>query len=466
MAKPLFSPRPYQEKILNLSLASIKNGENPIIELDCGMGKRLLTMWLSKKLLPSHKVIILLNSSASLFETKRFMETVLPTKVKLRILTSQIPSSMRWKLLNEGDIILSLPQTLANTLKRHGGSFPPEPSWAIIINEVDQIIRRTSYRIVLKQPFQLLLSNLEDKVVICMSGTLRDEHYVMDDSQLQIRQDLETLRGIIPRSRVIYMDDVWEEARNFVTVTSVEVILIEDTWTKGVADVLELHIAELREKAKQLGIPIRSDRGAVSTGYFPEDEEQEKLLKTLSRAYLVRKYLFAMPARNAVQHLYSLFSKKDVTEAWQNLPVIRGKTQMIFSLLHKARFGVVLCSYLSMQNEIASLLKAKGFHVFTVSGKTPNRAQVIETARTFSEPRILVMSNVGERDIDLPEADVLIIYDVVNTPKTVYQKLKRSRDGKAFVLAYKDTQEENKVGKVLGKVGLRYSWSLEFVSNN
>ncbi len=465
MEKPLFSPRPYQKKILDLSLTSIEHGKNPIIELDCGMGKRLVTMWLSERLVLTRKVIILLNSSASLFETKRFMEMVLPKEIKLRTLTSQIPSAMRWKLLNEGDIILTLPQTLANTLRKHGGSLPTEVQWAIIINEVDQIIRRTSYRFALKQPFQFLLSHLEGKTVIGMSGTLRDEHYVMDEQQLQIRQDLETLKQVIPRSRIIYMDEVWEEAKKFISVTTVEIIPVEDDWTKNVADLLELHISGLKDKAKQIGIPLRG-WGTIPRGFLPETDEQEKLLRNLSKAYLVRKYLFAMPARKAMQHLYSLLSKEEINTAWQDLPAFRRKTQVISPLLKNANFGVVLCSYLSMQSEIALSLESKGFQVFTVSGKTSNRARIIETARTSSGRRVLIMSNIGERDIDLPEADVLIIYDVVNTPKVVYQKLKRSRGGNAFVLAYKNTQEENKVKNVLSKIGLRYSWSLSFSSNS
>ncbi len=461
MENPTFSPRPYQRKILDLSLSLINEGKNPIIELDCGMGKRLLTMWLGEKLAQTHKVIVLLNSSASLFETKRFMEAALSPKIKLRTITSQIPSVMRWKLLNDGEIVLSLPQTLANTLKKHGGLLPSGSRWAVIINEVDQIIRRTSYRIALKQPFQLFLSLLEGETIIGMSGTLRDEHYVMDERQLQIRRDLETLKGVIPRSSVIYMDEVWDEAKDFITVTNVEVVPVEDTWTRNVSDLLELHISELKDKAKQLGIPLRGWRVAAS-GYLSEDEEQERILQNLSRAYLIRKYLFAMPARKVISYLYSLLPKDEVQTAWQDLPPFRRKTQMIYSLLEKTRFGVVLCSYLSMQSEIALFLKSKGLEVLTVSGRTRNRASIIEKAKNSSNQRVLIMSNVGERDIDLPEADVLIIYDIVNTPKVVYQKLKRSRGGNAFVLSYKDTQEENKVKNVLNKIGLRYSWSLSF----
>ncbi len=200
----------------------------------------------------------------------------------------------------------------------------------------------------------------------------------------------------------------------------------------------------------------------AASGYLSEDEEQERILQNLSRAYLIRKYLFAMPARKVISYLYSLLPKDEVQTAWQDLPPFRRKTQMIYSLLEKTRFGVVLCSYLSMQSEIALFLKSKGLEVLTVSGRTRNRASIIEKAKNSSNQRVLIMSNVGERDIDLPEADVLIIYDIVNTPKVVYQKLKRSRGGNAFVLSYKDTQEENKVKNVLNKIGLRYSWSLSF----
>jgi ERCC4-related helicase len=69
------------------------------------------------------------------------------------------------------------------------------------------------------------------------------------------------------------------------------------------------------------------------------------------------------------------------------------------------------------------------------------------------------MSPVGERDIDLPEADKLIIFDSVRTIKTVYQQLKRIRGGKGVFLYYKDTYEERKINAVISNLLERYPWS-------
>ena len=72
---------------------------------------------------------------------------------------------------------------------------------------------------------------------------------------------------------------------------------------------------------------------------------------------------------------------------------------------------------------------------------------------------VLIMTSVGERDIDIPQADLLIVYDVVNTVKTMYQRMKRTRGGKVLCLCYQDTFEEKKVNRLLNEIAKRYPWS-------
>jgi ERCC4-related helicase len=69
------------------------------------------------------------------------------------------------------------------------------------------------------------------------------------------------------------------------------------------------------------------------------------------------------------------------------------------------------------------------------------------------------MTSVGERDIDIPQADLLIVYDVVNTVKTMYQRMKRTRGGTVLCLCYNDTFEEKKVDRLLNEISKKYYWS-------
>ena len=74
-------------------------------------------------------------------------------------------------------------------------------------------------------------------------------------------------------------------------------------------------------------------------------------------------------------------------------------------------------------------------------------------------PSGFYLGGVGERDIDIPQADLLIVYDVVNTVKTMYQRMKRTRGGTVLTLCYRDTFEEKKVNRLLSEIAKRYPWS-------
>ena len=90
-----------------------------------------------------------------------------------------------------------------------------------------------------------------------------------------------------------------------------------------------------------------------------------------------------------------------------------------------------------------------------------DKNKVLEEFKHSTKSASLVISPVGERDLDIPQADLLIIYDVVNTVKTVYQRLKRIRKGKIVVLCYEDTSEEKKVSRLLENMARRYPWSIK-----
>ena len=73
------------------------------------------------------------------------------------------------------------------------------------------------------------------------------------------------------------------------------------------------------------------------------------------------------------------------------------------------------------------------------------------------------MSPVGERDIDLPEAEKLVVFDCVRTVKTVYQRIKRIRGGHSIFLFYADTYEAKKVHSVISDLIERYPWSTKLL---
>ena len=67
-----FDTRQYQEYILR----RIKENRNHniLVELDCGLGKRVLTYKLVTEQFPQTRVIITVNSSSSLQETAQYLE--------------------------------------------------------------------------------------------------------------------------------------------------------------------------------------------------------------------------------------------------------------------------------------------------------------------------------------------------------------------------------------------------------
>ncbi|MHA1676142.1 MAG: hypothetical protein ACTSU6_03080, partial [Candidatus Njordarchaeales archaeon] len=58
------------------------------------------------------------------------------------------------------------------------------------------------------------------------------------------------------------------------------------------------------------------------------------------------------------------------------------------------------------------------------------------------------------------EADLVLVHDVVNTVKTMYQRFKRGRRSFVLILVYKDTFEEIKVKKLLDRMQKLYPWSI------
>jgi len=125
--------------------------------------------------------------------------------------------------------------------------------------------------------------------------------------------------------------------------------------------------------------------------------------------------------------------------------------------------SVVLCSYLDTVDTVSDLIENVGIPTVKITGQVPHhqRIEALDEFRQSNKQMVAVLSNVGERDLDIPEAELLIVFDLIRTAKTVYQKLKRSRGGICRILFYNETREQQKVNSVLQKIEEKYSWSTE-----
>jgi len=163
-----------------------------------------------------------------------------------------------------------------------------------------------------------------------------------------------------------------------------------------------------------------------------------------------------MPAQTYQNHLYRYGFTK---EALPDFPLISGKEEISINIAIQNEKTTILCSFLSTVHSIAEQLMEKGIDVFIVEGKTRNKNEIIMNFKNHDKKAVLILSPVGERDLDIPQTDILIVYDLVNSPKTVYQKMKRSRGGKVIILFYEGTAERNKVKRVVNDIIVKYPWS-------
>ena len=89
-----------------------------------------------------------------------------------------------------------------------------------------------------------------------------------------------------------------------------------------------------------------------------------------------------------------------------------------------------------------------------------DKSKIINEFRNCNTMKaVLIMTQVGERDLDIPEAKLIIVYDIVNTTKTMYQRFKRTRGGQVICLYYEDTSEKEKIKRLFNDIQEKYSWS-------
>lgn len=460
-----FDTRQYQEHILR----RIKENRNHniLVELDCGLGKRVLTYKLVTEQFPQTRFIITVNSSSSLQETAQYLEKEYGGVEGLGILAPNVQGPRREQLLRESRVVLCTPRVLANILKK--GNLTPTNFDGLMINEVDTILRRVGQERVLIQPWNYLLEFFKDNWIIGLSGTLRDDHVVFTQEQLQIRNELQTLAAFLPNVELISMNELADtDLSEFIKPTILDAVPVTSPVVRATSLVIDNLIQSTREEIHQR---VREETGQ-SIGELPESTRilhlilhelpiSEELAQQYSGLLMTRKYLYGMASKSFRRYLHHpiLKSNIDVNRMMQDWPKITPKSLKAQELALNADKTVILTSYLNVVSEIDSLLKVKGVNTFQLTGRTQDKQAVLSQFKQAKPPAAVILSPVGERDLDLPDADLLIICDTVNTTKTVYQKMKRSRGGRVVFLVYADTSEVEKLRRLLDNIMERYPWS-------
>jgi ERCC4-related helicase len=463
--KPKYTPRGYQTYILN----RIRDLEEKsiLIELDCGLGKRFITNQIIAEQYPKLKFIIIVHSTSSLAETVDYLRNEYASiGDELGELSSRIRSGIRKKILEERRVIIATPQVLA-------GMVDKEPELldqfdALLINEIDTIVRRTGRNAVLVFPWSKLISFFSEKWIIGMSGTLRDDHAVFTKEQLQIRNELNTIMKYIPNATLISMEDLYEtDIEDYLEPTLIAMSTVPNSKIKSISLVLDELIRNTRmEIMNQLAETDNLDlingdarRVHLLLARLPITDE---LKSRYSGLLLLRKYVYGMPPKQFLRLFYSDFIKQyfNPSSLRRMLPKISPKVTRVLEIAMRYNKSVVLTSYLEMVSQISDVLKKAGLSVYVVTGQTRNKSTVLSNFKAEESPSGLVMSPVGERDLDIPQADIMIVCDTINTTKTMYQKFKRTRGGLVVLLAYESTSEERKVKHLMQRVIERYPWSI------
>ena len=349
-----------------------------------------------------------------------------------------------------------------------------EPFEMILINEVDTLVRRTGTRTAIVFPWPSLLMYLRGKWLIGMSGTLRDDHAVFNDEQMEIRKELDTLRQFFPGAELITMEDLYDtDVEDYLEPTFLTVITVNDPKIRTISKVIDELIRntrtdimnELAEDDNHHLIDGDARRVHLMLERLPVTEE---LKGQYSGLLMLRKYVYAMPPKRFLRMFHGDYLKHyfNVSELRRTLPTISSKTTRVLKIALKYKKTVVLTSYLEMVAQTQDVLEKAGLKVLTITGETRSKGEVLREFREDDDAQVLVMSPVGERDLDIPQAEVMVVCDSINTSKTMYQKFKRTRGGLVMLLAYAGTSEERKVSRLMNRILDRYPWSTAVVETD
>ncbi len=464
MTNAKYTPRGYQEYIL--SQLEDMTGQNTLLELDCGLGKRFITHQLVAERYPNRRIIIVVHSSSSLAETVDYLKGEYGgLEDQLGELSSRIPSGRRPYVIKENRVIVATPQVLANALQKNPLLF--DDIDILLINEVDTLVRRSGGRTALVFPWTKLLSFFRDKWIIGMSGTLRDDHAVFGREQVEIRDELTTLQRFIPNSKMISMDDLYDtDIDEYLEPTYLTVSRVDNRQIRSISLVLDELIRNTKNE-------IFNDLADSDNLFLVEGDARrvhmmierlpisDELKGRYTGLLLLRKYVYAMPPTQSIKMFYNPYLKHyfNVNDLRRALPDVSPKVPPVVSIAKRYQKTLILTSYLEMVDQLVEALEKAGIRAERITGQTRDKGEVLRAFREETELRALVLSPVGERDLDIPQADVMVVCDAINTTKTMYQKFKRTRGGLVVLLVYSGTSEERKVRRLMDRILDRYPWS-------
>jgi superfamily II DNA or RNA helicase len=195
---------------------------------------------------------------------------------------------------------------------------------------------------------------------------------------------------------------------------------------------------------------------------LPVDDE---LKGRYSGLLLLRKYVYAMPPKQFLRMFHADYLNHyfNVAQLRRALPTVSAKVTKVLEVAVKHQKTLILTSYLKMVEQVRSVLEKAGLPVLTITGGTRDKGEVLKEFKENTDVRALVMSPVGERDLDIPQANVMVVCDTINTSKTMYQKFKRTRGGLVLLLAYSGTSELRKVKRLMQRILDRYPWSTAII---
>ena len=464
--------REFQSVILKRLKKNFSKGIHCIAELDTGLGKRVLTYLLIKEILPTQRVLLLLHSTTSYLETIHYFEKEYGgfKDSDFQSFSSRTPTWLRKRIIAEARIVAATPQTFANVFEKLPSKKPKFD--AVIINEVDKIVRRQVDSRLLVFPYNTLIPYfIQDAWIVGMTGTLRDSHVFYDQrqDQIKIRDEKVSLDRRIPDLEIISMDDLMSETdvKTYIQYTKIQKELVEpsdalrtillqiDQAIKGLRETI---LEEQRAENPTLLEMIPTSQLALVSGMLEASDTQK-----YNGLLLTRKYTVSMQVDKYRKFLYRLKKFGIDKQMIHAIPQTNAKIKRILQLLeHRSESSktVILCSYLDTAHLLVEKVRAKGLTPYLVTGEVQKKAEVLNAFKDHKIGKtVLIMTSVGERDIDIPQADLLIVYDVVNTVKTMYQRMKRTRGGTVLSLCYQDTFEEKKVNRLFSEIAKRYPWS-------
>ncbi|MHA1636376.1 MAG: helicase-related protein, partial [Candidatus Thorarchaeota archaeon] len=278
----------------------------------------------------------------------------------------------------------------------------------------------------------------------------------------------------IDGAELISMEDLYgTDVEDFLEPTFLTLNTVTDVKIRSISIVLDELIQQARDEIyKELQddgnldlIEGDSRRVHMLLERLPVSDEVKGRYSSL---LMLRKYVFAMPPKQFIKMFYAPHVKRffNVTELRKVLPDISAKVAYVLKIALKHKKSLVLTSYLEMVSQIQDVLQKAGLSVVTITGQTRDKSEVLRNFREDESINVLVMSPVGERDLDIPHAEVMVICDSINTSKTMYQKMKRTRGGLVVLLAYAGTSEERKVHRLMQRILERYPWSTSIMQSD